>query len=129
MPRILLIDDDELLRDTLLQMLELDGHRVTVAPDGETGLQRFGDGRAHDAIVTDILMPGIDGTRVIVEMRRRRPDIAIVAISGGRRVLSPEFNLESAGLAGAHAQLGKPFTRADLQGAVRSALAAVGRES
>lgn len=124
MPRILLIDDDELLRDTLLQMLELDGHRVTEAADGEAALQRFGDGRLFDLVITDILMPGIDGTRVIVEMRRRRGDIPILAISGGRRVLSPEFNLESAGLAGANAQLGKPFTRSDLQGALRAAMQA-----
>ncbi len=122
MPRILLIDDDELLRDTLLQMLELDGHRVTEAADGETGLQRFGDGPAFDLVITGILLPGIDGTRVLEEMRRRRHDIPIMALSGGRRVLSPQFNLESAGLAGATAQLGKPFARSDLQAALRTAL-------
>ena len=45
MARILLIDDDELLRDTVLQMLELDGHQVVEAANGESGLLRFGDGR------------------------------------------------------------------------------------
>lgn len=122
MARILLIDDDELLRDTVLQMLELDGHQVSEAADGEAGLQRFGDGRGFDLVITDILMPGIDGTRVIVELRRRWPDLKVLAISGGRRVLSPEFNLQSAGLAGADAQLGKPFTRAALQSALRAAM-------
>lgn len=122
MPHILLVDDDELLRDTLLQMLELDGHRVTEASGGEIALQRFGDGRQFDLVISDILMPGMDGTRVIVEMRQCRPDIPILAISGGRRVLSPEFNLESAALAGANAQLSKPFTRAALQAAIRQAL-------
>lgn len=122
MPQILLVDDDELLRDTLLQMLELDGHRVTEASGGEAALHRFGDGRQFDLVISDILMPGLDGTRLIVEMRRRRADIPILAISGGRRALSPEFNLESAALAGANAQLGKPFSRAALQAAIRHAL-------
>ncbi len=130
MARILLIDDDDILRDTLLQMLELDHHQVTEAVDGERGLQRFGDGRGHDLVITDVLMPGMDGTRVIVELRRRRPDIPVLAISGGRRVLSPDFNLQSASLAGANAQLGKPFTRAALQSAVQAALrAAAGEEA
>jgi len=122
MARILLIDDDDLLRDTVLQMLELDGHQVTEAADGEAGLRRFGDGRGHDLVITDVLMPGIDGTRVIVELRRRRPDMPVLAISGGRRMLSPEFNLQSAGLAGASAQLGKPFSRAALKSAMLAAM-------
>jgi CheY-like chemotaxis protein len=122
MARILLIDDDDLLRDTVLQMLELDGHQVVDAADGLTGLKRFGDGRGFDAVITDILMPGIDGTRVIVELRRRRPGLPVLAISGGRRVLSPEFNLQSAALAGATEQLGKPFSRAELQAALRAAM-------
>ena len=122
MARILLIDDDELLRDTVLQMLQLDHHQVTETTDGETGLRRFGDGRGFDLVITDMLMPGMDGTRVIVELHRRCPGLPVLAISGGRRLLSPEFNLQSAGLAGAKVQLGKPFTRADLQAAVRQAL-------
>lgn len=121
MARILLIDDDELLRDTVLQMLQLDKHQVSEAADGEAALVRFGDGRSIDLVITDVLMPGIDGTRLIVELRRRRPDIPVLAISGGRRMLSPAFNLESASLAGANAQLGKPFTRAALQAALRTA--------
>jgi CheY-like chemotaxis protein len=124
MAQILLIDDDELLRDTLLQMLELDGHRVTEAADGEQGLRLFGTGnRSFDLVITDILMPGIDGARVIIELRKRRPGVPVLAISGGRRVLSPEFNLETATLAGATCQLAKPFSRHDLQSAVKEALA------
>jgi CheY-like chemotaxis protein len=123
MAHILLIDDDELLRDTLLQMLELDGHRVTEVADGEQGLKLFDTSPAIDAVITDILMPGIDGTRVIAALRQRRPKLPIIAISGGRRVLSPQFNLESAAPAGATCQLAKPFGRRDLQAALRHVLA------
>jgi CheY-like chemotaxis protein len=124
MAHILLIDDDELLRDTLLQMLELDGHRVTEAAGGEQGLRLFGSTPGIDAVITDILMPGTDGTRVIAALRQRRPELPIIAISGGRRVLSPQFNLESAALAGATCQLAKPFGRRELQAALRQALTA-----
>jgi CheY-like chemotaxis protein len=127
MATILLIDDDELLRDTVLQMLELDGHRVLEAADGEKGLKVFAQhhGRSGiDLVITDVLMPGIDGARVIVELRREHPHLPIIAMSGGRRVLSPQFNLETATLAGATAQLAKPFGRHDLQSAIRSALSA-----
>lgn len=128
MAHILLIDDDELLRDTLLQMLELDGHRVDDAADGAQGLKRFAQhsgkaGRAgYDLVITDVLMPGVDGARVIVELRRNHPTLPIIAISGGRRVLSPQFNLETAALAGATRQLAKPFSRHELQSAVSLAL-------
>jgi CheY-like chemotaxis protein len=122
MAHILLIDDDELLRDTVKQMLELDHHHVTEAANGEDGLRLFGSGKGFDAVVTDILMPGIDGTRVIVVLRQRRPGLPIIAISGGRRVLSPQFNLETASLAGATCQLAKPFSRLDLQSSLAQAL-------
>lgn len=124
MARLLLIDDDELLRDAVLQMLELDGHEVVEAGDGERALQLFGTGERFDAAITDVLMPGMDGARLIVELRRRRPELPIVAISGGRRMLSPQFNLETAGLAGAECRLPKPFSRRELQEAVGRALTA-----
>jgi CheY-like chemotaxis protein len=127
MAHILLIDDDELLRDTVLQMLELDDHRVVEAADGESGLKAFAKRQGRDGfdlVITDMLMPGIDGARVIVELRREHPQLPIVAISGGRRVLSPQFNLETATLAGATVQLAKPFGRQELQTAIRSALSA-----
>ena len=127
MANILLIDDDELLRDTVQQMLALDGHQVTEAADGAQGLQQFArHGTAaggFDLVITDMLMPGTDGARVIVELRRSQPGLPILAISGGRRVLSPQFNLETATLAGASVQLAKPFSRHALQSAVSKALA------
>jgi CheY-like chemotaxis protein len=122
MAHILLIEDDELLRDTLLQMLEREGHHVAEAADGEQGLLRFGSGSGIDLVITDMLMPGFDGTQVIGELLRRQPGLPVIAISGGRRVLTPAFSLETARLMGATNVLAKPFGRSELQAALRAAL-------
>lgn len=122
MAHILLIEDDDLLRSTVQQLLELDRHRVSEAAGGAQGLERFGSGHGIDLVITDVLMPDIDGTQVITELRRRQPGVPIIAISGGRRLLSPEFNLETARLLGASGVLAKPFGRSELQAALRAAL-------
>ncbi len=127
MAHILLIDDDELLRETLQQMLELDGHRVTLAVDGTEGIARFEErlankGPGFDLVITDILMPGLDGTEVIVKLRQQGATLPIIAISGGRRMLSPRFSLETAQLVGATSPLAKPFSRAVLQSEITKAL-------
>jgi len=121
MAHILLIDDDEMLRDTLQQMLELDQHQVTTAADGREGLAQWKPGR-FALVITDMLMPGTDGAQVIAELRQRDSNQPILAVSGGRRVLSPEFNLQTAGIAGANLTLAKPFSRAQLREAVHQAL-------
>lgn len=125
MARILLIDDDETFRDTVSQFLELDRHQVVEAADGAAGLKRFAEG-SFDVVLTDILMPGMDGAQLILRIHERNPRQPIVAMSGGRRVISPEFNLQTAAMAGATAQLAKPFSRAQLQAALSKALAAAG---
>ena len=125
MAHILLIDDDDLLRETLQQMLELDGHRVTLAVDGNEGVAQYdkaGKGGAFDLVITDILMPGQDGTEVIVKLRQQGATLPIIAISGGRRMLSPRFSLETAQLVGATSHLAKPFSRAVLQSEITKAL-------
>jgi len=122
MPRILLIDDDALLRDTLRQLLELDGHQVSEAGDGNLGLQQLAQGLRVDLVITDMLMPLMDGAQVIVELKKTHPGLPVIAISGGRRSLSPQFNLDTAQLAGATQSLAKPFGRAALQAAVRAAI-------
>lgn len=122
MARILLIDDDELLRDTVEQLLALDKHQVITAADGDAGLSRLRQDPGIELVITDMLMPVMDGAQVIVEARRLRPRLPVIAISGGRRALTPQFNLDSAQLAGAAQSLPKPFGRAALQAAVRAAL-------
>lgn len=122
MARILLIDDDSLLRGAVRQMLALDGHSVEEAADGDVALARVREGLAVDLVITDMLMPVMDGAQLIVELRRLHPHWPIIAVSGGRRSLSPRFSLDTAEIAGANHLLAKPFGRAQLQAAVQSAL-------
>src|SRR5438045_1299328 len=67
--RILVVDDERAVREALDRALRLEGFEVALAPDGERALQVLGDARP-DAIVLDVLMPGLDGLEVC-QVRRR----------------------------------------------------------
>ena len=121
MSHVLLIDDDEQFRAMLEQMLEQDGHRVSLAGDGEQAL-RLAVAIHPDLVITDILMPRMDGIEVIAAMARAGLAIPIIAMSGGRRAVSAEFNLDSAGMMGVKVTLPKPFSRADLREAIKRAM-------
>jgi CheY-like chemotaxis protein len=121
MSRILVVEDDPQFREMLVQMLRLDKHDVTIAADGMEGLE-LARRCQPDLIITDILMARMDGVETIVELARQGSRIPIIAMSGGRRTVTAEFNLESAGLLGVSATLAKPFTRADLRKAIDQAL-------
>ena len=125
MAHILLIDDDEQFRGMLSQMLLQDNHKVTMAVDGEEGL-RLALQLRPDLIVTDILMPRKDGIETIMALAAAGSTIPVIAISGGRRSISADFNLESATLVGVKATLAKPFARNDLREAIARALGALG---
>ena len=107
MARILIIDDEELVRMTLSQTLEPDGHAVFTASDGEKGIAEFREIQA-DVVITDILMPNKEGIETIMELRRIDPDVKIIAISGGGRMQNSSF-LDMAQQLGANAVLKKPF--------------------
>ncbi|MFP4379702.1 MAG: response regulator [Candidatus Sumerlaeia bacterium] len=110
MARILIIDDDESVRDVLEYILTESGHEVEQADDGTTGLDRFHDKR-YDLIITDILMPEKEGIEMIREIRQLDPDIRIIAISGGGSLHAEEY-LNFAVKFGASATLTKPIDRA-----------------
>lgn len=121
MAHILLIEDDPQFAEMLQQMLEQDYHRVTSAADGEVGVRLAGEVKP-DLILTDILMPKLDGIEAILALRKQGQAAPIIAMSGGRRSITADFNLESAELMGVSATLSKPFTRAQLRDAINQAL-------
>jgi CheY-like chemotaxis protein len=114
--RILVIEDDAILRELLADWLMAAGYRVGTAAEGASGIAHA---RAHRPalVVTDIHMPGIGGAAVISQVSTLYPGTPIIAISGHFRSdhgLSPE----GATALGAARTLAKPFTRGEVVGAV-----------
>jgi DNA-binding response OmpR family regulator len=105
--RILIIDDDLVVRDTLITILEERGYEVITAVNGEQGLAIFRRERP-DLLVTDIVMPVKEGLQTIREIREEWPDMKIIAISGGSRTERHDF-LEIARQLGAWDVVVKPF--------------------
>jgi PAS domain S-box-containing protein len=119
--RILVIDDEELLRRTVQRTLADAGYDVVDAADGDAGLEQLKHG-AFDIAVVDIFMPGKEGIETIMQLRRSRPVMKIIAISGGGA--PGEWNLLGvARRLGADRALAKPFTPDQLLAVVNEVLA------
>jgi len=112
MKKVLVIDDDALVRDTIVRILERKGYTVLVAADGVRGLRMF-HAEHPDLVITDIIMPEKEGLETIREIRGKQPDTKIIAISGGARIGNMDF-LRMAGELGASEIMPKPFDPADL---------------
>jgi CheY-like chemotaxis protein len=121
MARILVIEDDTMLRSMLQQMLVQNGHDVLVAADGMEATRLYQKHSDIDLIVTDVLMPEKDGLEVIMEIRNRLPQVKIIAISGGGRISHTDYLIAARRL-GAHTTLSKPFARQELMDAVNTLL-------
>jgi DNA-binding NtrC family response regulator len=118
--RILIIDDDEYVRDVLRQMLEREGYEVDEACNGDDGVKIFSEQR-QDLVITDILMPGMGGVQTIMELRLLSPDVKIIAISGGDQI-APEYYLKMIKNFDTLYEMKKPIMREPLLQAVRSIL-------
>jgi CheY-like chemotaxis protein len=81
--RILIIDDDEYVRETICEVVSGFNYDVTEASSGAQALQRLKEGRMPDLVITDIIMPGKSGLEIIAEIRKNFPAVRIIAISGG----------------------------------------------
>jgi CheY-like chemotaxis protein len=104
------------VRRTVQAMLKRAGHTVSVAESGEEGLTLLGAQR-FDLVITDMLMPGVDGGDVLAYLRTLRSRPRVIAMSGGGSGVSAESALRLARIE-ADAFLEKPFESADLLTAV-----------
>jgi len=88
--RVLAIDDEKAILDMLKRALVLFGFAVEVASSGEEGIEKF-DNESFDVVVTDILMPGVDGVSVLNYIRKsNRADTPVIGISGTPWLLQKE---------------------------------------
>ncbi len=123
MARILIIEDDDLLRDVLAHALRLTGHVVSEATNGLDGVRRFREEPA-DLVLTDLVMPVQEGVETIMELRRVRKDLPIIAMSGG--LPNSTLYLKIAAGIGAQRLLAKPFTPQQLIKVVNETLTECG---
>jgi len=107
--RILVVDDEVQIRSLLRQMLEAEGYQVLTAADGE---EAMGMVHAHtlDLVITDMIMPGKDGLKLIMELQREYPELPVIAISGGGAIRAEQY-LSMVSYLGDIATMEKPFER------------------
>ena len=115
--RVLVVDDDELIRDTLATALSDEGYAVRVAGDGRAALDTLGEW-LPDLIVLDLMMPVMDGQAFRAAQRSEEitADIPVIVLSAAHNVLARAADL------GAAAVFPKPFDLGTLLDAVETAL-------
>ena len=120
MARILLAEDDESMRKFLTTALERAGYEVTSRNDGLSALAELDRNTHYDLLLTDIVMPGIDGIELAQQAAKKRPEIKVMFITGFAAVSMGRHNpeLESASV------LSKPFHLNDLVSQINRLLSA-----
>lgn len=117
MPNILVVDDSISVRKALERILEPHGHEVVVAASAEEALEKLA-AAAPELVISDVVMPGLDGYALAEKLRERDPTLPLLLISG---IVDDEVR-ERAADVGASAVVRKPFTPADLLPAIARAL-------
>ena len=115
MAMILIIDDEETIRVLLRSALQTEGYEVAEAVNGREGLERYRD-RPADLVITDILMPELNGLDMLLELTREFLHAKVIAISGAGE---QKNLLDVAKLLGARQTFQKPFSMPQLLSAVR----------
>lgn len=121
--RVLVIDDEPFVRDTLGDILRQQHHDVVVADDGVSGLARFREG-TFDLVMTDLAMPGMSGWQVAQAVKAARPTVPVVLVTGwGVEVQADELQTH-----GVDRVMTKPFRYEDVQEVLASFRGAGGSE-
>jgi len=123
MPSILVVDDEDQIRQLIRETLEQAGYHVTEARDGTEALQQYRLAQA-DLVIMDILMPDQDGLETTATLRREFPNVKVIAITGGSDMIGILNFLDVAKMLGAHRTLQKPFEMKTLLDTVQAELQA-----
>jgi CheY-like chemotaxis protein len=130
MARVLVIDDDALVRKSATILLSAHGFDVVAVADGQAGVDAVKIA-PYDVVIVDLFMPGLDGLQTTAAILKHRPAMPVIAASGfmfggGDRPDMPNFD-DMAREAGAVATLYKPFRPAELLGTIRKAIGVTAR--
>jgi two-component system response regulator MprA len=115
--RILVVDDDRAVRESLRRSLQFNGYQVELASDGQQALENIGDSRP-DAMVLDVMMPRLDGLEVCRRLRSTGDDLPILVLTARDLVSDRVAGLD----AGADDYLPKPFALEELLARLRALL-------
>jgi two-component system, OmpR family, response regulator MprA len=116
--RVLVVDDERAVRDSLRRALELEGYDVELAADGEEALERLAQNGEPDAVVLDILMPKMDGLEVCRRLRREGHRLPVLMLTARDEVENRVAGLD----AGADDYVTKPFALEELLARLRALL-------
>jgi two-component system, OmpR family, response regulator MprA len=122
---ILVVDDEPAVRESLRRALELEGYVVELAADGDEAISRLGRSEQPEAVVLDILMPGVDGLEVCRRLRASGNAVPVLMLTAQAEVDSRVAGLD----AGADDYLPKPFALAELLARLRALLRRSGTDS
>jgi DNA-binding NtrC family response regulator len=117
-PRILIIDDEAAIRESLETLLDLEGYTADTAPDGPRGLSKI-DGNAYDLVLLDLALPGINGIELLPKIHERQPELPVIMITAYGTV----SNVVDALRAGAQNFVQKPWENEKLLADIRAAIA------
>lgn len=121
MPSVLVVDDEDQIRQLIRETLEQAGYDVEEASNGKQGLERY-RAKPADLVIMDILMPDQDGLESIMTLRREFPASRVIAITGGSDMIGILNFLDVAKMLGARRTLQKPFDMQTLLDAAQSEL-------
>lgn len=116
MKKILIIEDDSSVQRMLKRTLEREGYVVTAAANGRLGVRSFSS-QPFDVVITDLIMPEMEGIETIISLKKNNPHVKIIAMSGGG-INSPTEYLDLARQLGAAKTFAKPLQRSMLLEAV-----------
>src|SRR5882757_6651920 len=105
MARILVVDDQEMIRDSLAATLVREGHEVIAAGDGPAAVSKLSTGTRFDLLISDMKMPKMTGIELLAEVKRLRPDLPVVLMTAFATVATA---VEAMKL-GAYDYIQKPF--------------------
>ncbi len=123
--RILVVDDERAVRESLRRALELEGYEIELANDGQEALYRLESQAEPDAVVLDVLMPGLDGLEVCKRLRRSGSKLPVLMLTARDAVENRVAGLD----AGADDYLTKPFALEELLARIRALLRRASEES
>jgi two-component system phosphate regulon sensor histidine kinase PhoR len=119
MIRILVVDDDQYIRDGCARILAKQGWTASCAGDGAQALEEIqGNPNAYDAVLLDLLMPGMNGIEMLAQIRSLDPDLRVILMTGSVTADSANELVQK----GAYDCIPKPFTPDELRAVVRKAV-------